>query len=330
MVGCSAGGVIGAGRGVEDRAAVSVWAATLPGTTVRTFHLEVMRADEGMAVIGLPERTAQDTVAVLLADPYSFPADGFVSRANDALTGLAIVGGMAHGPLGAGSTRLWLDGHTHDRGAVGVLLGGPGVVATPVVSQGCRPVGPAMTVTGATGNVITELAGVRALQKVEEILAGLPPAEQALASSGLQLGIALDEYAEEHDHGDFLIRPLLGLDPDTSGLVVGDLVEIGSTVRLQVRDAEGADQDLRAMLGSYRGSSPSVAGALLFSCNGRGGHLFGSSLGGADHDVCVVRKELRTEGGVAGFFAAGELGPVAGCNHLHGFTASVLAFPVCP
>jgi small ligand-binding sensory domain FIST len=325
MVGCSAGGVIGAGRGVEGRAAVSVWAAHLPGVSVRAFHLEVMRADDGMAVVGMPERTAEDNVAVLLADPYSFPVDGFVSRSNDALSGLAIVGGMAHGPTGAGSTRLWVAGRTHDRGAAGVLIGGSGV-ASAVVSQGCRPVGPAMTVTAASGNVVIELAGVPALQKIEEIVGGLPPAEQALASSGLQLGIALDEYAEDHDRGDFLIRPMLGLDPGSSGLVVGDVVEVGSTVRLQVRDAEGADEDLRALLGSFRDRSSPVAGALLFSCNGRGGHLFGSSLGGADHDVTVVRRELRTDGGVAGFFAGGELGPVGGRNHLHGFTASVLAF----
>ncbi|MDT7536721.1 MAG: hypothetical protein QOI82_306, partial [Actinomycetota bacterium] len=186
--------------------------------------------------------------------------------------------------------------------------------------------GPAMTVTAATGNVIAELAGLPALQKIEEILAVLPPADQALASSGLQLGIALDEYAEEHDRGDFLIRGILGLAPDSAGLVVGDLVEVGATVRLQVRDAEGADEELRTLLNGFRAAAPPIAGALLFSCNGRGGHLFGSSLGGADHDVLVVREELRTTG-VAGFFAAGELGPVAGRNHLHGFTASVLAFP---
>ena len=324
MIGCSAGGVIGAGRGVEGRAAVAVWAAHLPHATVRAFHLEVMRADEGTAVVGLPERRPDEAVAVLLADPYSFPADGFVSRANDALAGLSIVGGLAHGAAGPGSTRLWVDGHTHDRGAVGVLLGG--AVSMSVVSQGCRPVGPAMTVTAASGNVIAELAGTPALQKVEEILALLTPADQALASSGLQLGIALDEYAEEHDRGDFLIRGILGLDPDSSGLVVGDLVQVGSTVRLQVRDAEGADEDLRALLGAFAGRHPSIAGALLFSCNGRGGHLFGSSLGGADHDVAAVRRELRTDP-VVGFFAGGELGPVAGRNHLHGFTASILAFP---
>jgi small ligand-binding sensory domain FIST len=326
MVGCSAGGVIGAGRGVEGQAAVSVWAAVLPDVTARAFHLEVMRADEGMAVVGMPERADDDSVAVLLADPFSFPVDGFVSRANSALAGLSIVGGMAHGPVGAGSTRLWVDGHSHDRGAVGVLLGGRVGAVDAVVSQGCRPIGPAMTVTAAAGNVVIELAGTPALQKLEEVLAGLPPVEQALASSGLQLGIVMNEYAEEHERGDFLIRPILGLDPDSSGLVVGDLVQLGATVRLQVRDAEGADDDLCEVLGGFRDQHAAIAGALLFSCNGRGAHLFGASLGGADHDVTVVRRELRTDGGVAGFFAGGEIGPVAGRNHLHGFTASVLAF----
>ena len=327
MLGCSAGGVIGRNRGVEGQAAVSVWAAVLPDVSLRTFHLEVMRADEGMAVVGLPERQPGDDVALLLADPYSFPAEGFVSRANAALEGMSFVGGMASGMGGPGSTRLWLDGRTVDRGAVGVLLGGD-VRARTVVSQGCRPVGPPMTVTKAAGNVLLELAGTPALQKVEELLAELPPADQALASTGLQLGIALDEYVEEHEHGDFLVRGILGADPDSAGIVVGDLVEVGRTVRLQVRDAESADADLRALLTGYRrdtGNAP-VGGALLFSCNGRGAGLFGHTLGGADHDVAVVRQELGTTG-VAGFFAGGEIGPVAGRNHLHGFTASLLAFP---
>jgi small ligand-binding sensory domain FIST len=327
MVGCSAEGVIGGARGVEGQAAVSVWAAVLPGAAMRTFHLEVMRADAGMAVIGLPERRPDDQVALLLADPYSFPADGFVSRANSALEGLPFVGGIAAGPRGPGSTRLWVDGRTVDRGAVGVVLGGDVSVRT-IVSQGCRPVGPAMTVTRAAGNVIHELAGMPAVQKIEAVLAELPPAEQALASRGLQLGIALDEYADEHDRGDFLVRGIFGTDPDTRGLVVGDLIEVGCTVRLQVRDADAADEDLRALLGGFRRDSgdAAVGGALLFSCNGRGSGLFGQGLGGADHDVTVVRRELSTSG-VAGFFAGGELGPVGGRNHLHGFTASVLAFP---
>ena len=317
-LGCTAGGVIGGGRGIEDAAAVSVWVGVLPGASVRTFHLEVMPSDGSAAVIGLPEREASsDEVALLLADPYSFPVDGFVSRAATALAGLPFVGGVAHGPRGAASTRLWVDGRTTDRGAVGVLV--DGASARILVAQGCRPVGPAMTVTEAQGNLVHGLAGLPALTKLKGVLSDLPPPDQALASAGLLLGIAADEYAEEHE---YLVRGILGIDGE--GLVVGDLVSVGQTVRLQVRDADAADQDLRGALARCPGQPGS--GALLFSCNGRGAGMFGPSYGGADHDGALVREVLAADA-VAGFFAGGEIGPVAGRSHLHGFTASVLVFP---
>lgn len=144
-----------------------------------------------------------------------------------------------------------------------------------------------------------------------------------MVTSGLQLGIARDEYVDEHQHGDFLIRGIAGVDEGGGGLVVGDLVPVGRTVRFQVRDAAAADHDLRAVLDGFRASiePEQVEGALLFSCNGRGAGLFGS----ADHDPKVVHDELVSSG-VAGCFAAGEIGPVAGRNFVHGFTASILAF----
>jgi small ligand-binding sensory domain FIST len=323
VIGCSAPGVIGGGRGVEATSAVAVWCAVLPDVRVRTFHLEVMPASAGMAVVGLPERADEDVVAVLLADPWSFPIDGFVERSNAALGGLPLVGGLASGLTGRGSTRLFLDGQSLDRGAVGVVLSGP-VGACTVVSQGCRPIGPAMTVTAADGNVLLELAGVPARQKLEEIVADLDPSDQALATSGLQIGIAMDEYAEEHDQGDFLVRGIAGLDEHRQGLVVGDLVPVGRTVRFQLRDATTADSDLREALQRFRSTSTldNVEGALVFSCNGRGASLFAT----ADHDVDVVREGLSAPVGVAGFFAAGEIGPVAGRNHVHGLTAAIVAF----
>ena len=321
-LGCSAGGVLAGGRGLEGEGAVSVFVAVLPDVVLRTFHLEVLRADAGAAVVGLPE-TQEGDVAVLLTDPYSFPADGFMTQVNRAVPGVPVVGGMASGARGPGSTRLHLDGRTVDRGAVGLLLRGAQVTA--LVSQGCRPVGPPMTVTESAGNVLRSLAGTPALQKVQQVLADLPPQEQALASAGLHLGIAADEYAEDQD---FLVRGLLGSEPESGGLVVGDLVGVGQTVRLQVRDADTASAGLRRLLAGHRASVDDVAagGALLFSCNGRGAHLFGGSYGGADHDPAAVRDVLGATG-VGGFFADGELGPVAGRNHLHGFTASMLVFP---
>ena len=325
-LGCTASGVIGGGAGVEGQAAVSVLAAVLPDVRLRAFHLEVLRTDAGTAVVGMPEVPEDelaDAVVVLLTDPYSFPVDGFLAQANAALPGLSVVGAVAAGPRGTGSTRLLLDGRVVDRGAVGVLLQGSG--ARVIISQGCRPVGPPMTVTAAAGNVVRSIAGVPALQRVEELLEQLPPEDQALASVGLQLGVALDEYAEDHD---FLMRSVVGSESRTGGVVVSGPVEVGRTVRLQVRDADAADADLRRLLAGYRRDSRDVpaGGALLFSCNGRGAQLYGSAYGGADHDPSVVRSELAAQG-LAGFFAGGELGPVAGRNHLHGFTASVLAFP---
>ena len=163
VIGCSASGVIGAAQGIEATSAVSVWAAVLPGVRVRAFHLEVIRTEGGMAILGLPESEDADEVAVVVADPYSFPADGFVEQANTALA-LPLVGGLATGSRGPGSTRLLIDGRVVDRGAVGVVLGGP-VGAQAMVSQGCRPVGPAMTVTAAEGNLLLELAGIAAVHK---------------------------------------------------------------------------------------------------------------------------------------------------------------------
>jgi len=316
----SATGVLGGGRGVEQANAVSVWAACVPGVSMRAFHLETMRTSESLAVLGLPERRTGDDSTLLLADPYSFPADGFVTRSNDTLPGLPLVGGLATGARGAGSTRLLLDQHVVDRGAVGVQLASDGAVRT-MVSQGCRPIGPAMTVTAAQGNRLLELAGVPALTKLEDIVRRLGPDDQALITTGVHVGIAMDEYADDYGPADFLVRGLVGVEQESDALVVGDLVEVGQTVQLQVRDAASAHDDLVRRLARLRAESEPDAesGALLFSCNGRGAGFFGRS----DHDVTAVREGLDL-GGVAGFFAAGEIGPVAGRNHVHALSASLL------
>jgi small ligand-binding sensory domain FIST len=322
-LGCNAAGVIGRGQGVELTSAVSVWTAVLPGARLRSFHLEVLTGGDSVAVLGLPPAQDSAGAAILLADPHSFPIGAFLDQMSDMLPSVPMSGGLANGLRGAGSTRLLVDDRVHERGAVGVLLGAD-VHARALVSQGCRAVGPAMTVTAADGNVLLGLAGRPALDKLEEIIGSLPPGDQALVTTGLHVGIAMDEYADDHDHTAFLVRGVVGADTDRSGLVVGQAVSVGQTVRFQVRDADAAAADLAATLARFRDVRPpgeSVDGALLFSCSGRGADLFTR----ADHDVLAVRAGLATTG-VAGFFAAGEIGPVVGRTRLHGNTASVLAF----
>ncbi|MEK6226355.1 MAG: FIST N-terminal domain-containing protein [Chloroflexota bacterium] len=320
LLGCVAGGVIGGAREVEDAPAVSAWAATLPGVTVRPFRLTYAEEEEHGVFDGLEEvpTRAPDSVLVMLADPYTFPAHLLLEHLNEHAPGLPVVGGMASGGIVAGRTRLIVDDEIITEGAIGAILEGAHG-ATAVVSQGCRPVGETFAITRAERNVVFELGGQPALKRVEELYTTATERDQLLMRRGLHVGQATTELKPELGRGDFVIRNLVGVDRDTGAIAISDMAEVGQTVQFQVRDAESAREDLRAMLEPER--LDPVAGALLFSCNGRGQGLFGQP----DHDVGAVRRAFG-DIPVAGFFAAGELGPVAGRNFVHGFTASILLF----
>lgn len=322
IVGCDAHGVLAAGHGVESEPAVSVWAAVLPGARLRAFHLEVIRREDDLAVVGMPTRDPDDVVAVLLADPWSFPIDGFVTHSGQSLGGLPLVGGLASGADGPGGSRLLVDGRVHNRGAVGVVLSGP-VAVHVAVSQGCRAIGPPMTVTAADGSVIDTLAGLPALDRARQVVGSLPPEEQALAVRGLHLGVARDDHVLGEATADYVVRGIVGADQQSGSLTVADLVPVGRTVRFHLRDADAAAADMQLVLDSTAEAlGKPAAGALLFTCNGRGRAMFTD----ADFDARAACSALGTHA-VGGFFAAGEIGPVGGRNHLHGFTASMLVFP---
>ena len=211
---------------------------------------------------------------------------------------------------------MFLDDRVIDTGAVGVRVDGIRIRA--LVSQGCRPIGSIYTVTVAEGNVIRELAGRPPLQRLQEVVEALPPEDRELVNRGLHVGRVIDEYKTELGRGDFLIRGVTGVDPQTGALAVGDRIEVGETIQFHVRDAATADEDLRNLLEQ---EAEPADGALLFTCNGRGSRLFPVP----DHDASLVSNKL---GGLplAGFNCAGEIGPIGGKNFLHGFTASVALF----
>ena len=318
LIGCIAQTIVAGRREIEDEPAVAVWLAS--GLAAETFQLDFVRTGSGGLLTGYRfDRTTHD-MHLLLPDPYTFPSSLLIEHLNTDLPGTTVVGGVVSGGRGPGDTRLFRDQDVLTSGLVGVRL--PGVHGVPIVSQGCRPIGDPYIVTGADGAAITELGGRPPLQRLREIVAGLPPDEQELVSSGLQIGIVVDEHLAAPGQGDFLIRGLLGADQSTGAIEIGDVVEVGATVQFQVRDAAGADKDLRLTVeraGAALAGRP--VGALLFTCNGRGRRMFEV----ADHDASTIEELL---GGIplAGFFAAGEIGPIAGRNALHAFTASMALF----
>jgi small ligand-binding sensory domain FIST len=207
-----------------------------------------------------------------------------------------------------------LDGRVTTTGAVGVFV--DGLPVRTVVSQGCRPVGAPYVITRGEGNRIFELAGRSGIDRVQDTAGAANEEDRALMRSGLHLGIVVDEHRAEFERGDFLVRNVLGGDPETGAIVVGDDIEVGQTVQFHVRDAAAADEDLREML-----AGEDAAAALLFTCNGRGIRFFGEP----DHDAAVL-DQLLGPLPVAGAFCAGEIGPVSGRSFLHGFTASLALF----
>jgi small ligand-binding sensory domain FIST len=321
LIGCGAGGVIGHGREIEDATAVSVWAAHLGDGTATTFHASVQELEAGAgALTGMPELTGADGV-VLLADPVTFPTDAVLRFLTESTPLMPLLGGLASGRTIDDESVLFIGDEVVSDGAVGVRL--DGVEVLPMVSQGATPLGPELTITAGQGHVIAELAGKPALEKLRETIEALPPEDLQLVQGGLLVGIVVDSNKPDYLQGDFLVRGLVGADPSTGQVAVAADVHPGQVVRLHARDAESADRDLRDALSismAALGGRP-PAGALVFACNGRGRSMFGR----AGHDAEAVEDALAGAP-AAGFFAAGEIGPVGGGYFLHSFTATVAVF----
>lgn len=323
MIGATACGVLGQEVEVEDAPAISVWAASGVMATP-------LRFEEGSAqpLGGWPNRASTQSGAsprrspsgsnvILIADPFSTPIDELFSASSAVAPQRQFHGGFASAARGPGGNRLLLDDRIYTDGAVGVDLASTQLSA--VVSQGCRPVGNPYTVTGCSGNIITELASQRPLDILENIGRDANETDQQLLTSGIHVGLVFDEgQLDAFGQGDFLIRGVLGADRETGAIAIGALLEVGTTIQFHVRDADSASNELAHVLsaGHHSGSA-----ALTFTCNGRGERLFGQP----GHDAELIHT-LTGSRATAGMFCAGEFGPVAGANYVHTFTAATVVF----
>ena len=323
MIGVSGESVVGGDREIERRPGASLLVGSLPGVVLRPFHIG---ASEWPGLLADDERLQNRVGAgedhrghLLLADPFTTPVDKLLPRLDETFR-RPTFGGMASAAQAPGANVLLLDDDFHTDGAVGLGFGGP-LRLDLVVSQGCRPIGDPLIVTRAEGGLVAELGRRHALEVAQEMLEALPPAELELVqSAGLFVGVAINEYKERFVRGDFLVRGLMGVDRDGGALAIGDHVRAGQTIQFHVRDSHTAHEDLCELLEPQRSQDP-PAGALLFSCNGRGSRMFSEP----DHDARTTRGLL--EGlPLAGFFAMGELGPVGGRSFIHGHTASLALF----
>lgn len=319
LIGCSGAGIIGLDQEIEHEPAISMLVGRLPHVTMSVFtidqdQLEQSSDDPSYWQYQFEIAPAQRPVIVLFSDPFSVHPIELVNALTAAFPASPIVGGLVSGGRQPGQVRLFLDDVILDSGAVGVALAGSLGMRT-IVSQGCRPIGEPLIITRAEKNIIYELAGRPPIEILHDLLPKLPEADQQLARKALFLGRVINEYRDEYRRGDFLIRNLIGQDPGSGALAVGDLVRTGQTVQFHVRDGQAAADDLREALQACP-DQPPVRGALLFSCLGRGENMYGQP----HHDVRALRHRFA-DVPTAGFFCSGEIGPVGERAYVHGFTS---------
>lgn len=322
FIGCSAGGLIGGGVEIEHKPAVAISAAVLPDVEIVPFHIEdpdLPDLDDGPhkweALVGIqPDKNPS---FILLPDPFSFRIEPLVQGLDFAFQNANKIGGLASGANQPGFNALFMNDKVYRSGCVGIGMHGNLVVET-IVAQGCRPIGKPMTVTKCRRNILFELNGKPAVNALHDILEDLPEHDQQLARNSLFLGVVMDEFKSNFKPGDFLIRNIFGVEPQTGALVVGEVLRDERTVQFHLRDAATSADDLRFLLKEYRDSHENGAvGALLFSCLGRGEHLYGIP----NHDSECFRQYMGSIP-LGGFFCNGEIGPVGGTTFLHGYTSS--------
>lgn len=319
LLGCPAAGVIGEHSEIETGAGLALWGAHWPGVELTPFRLAVDGGDGEPQLEGWPEGVADDADLLVLVDPYSTPSVDLLTDFEERFPGRALVGGMASGAQGAGEAQLLDNDGVWEEGTVGVAIGGSVRIDT-VVSQGCRPVGNHFVVTKAQQNFVLGLGGKPALDQLRSLLEEVDDADRELMQTSLVVGRVVDARKSHFESGDLLVRNFLGVDPSKKAIAIGDFVRAGATIQFMVRDADTARAELASLLERER-EAPSPSGALLFSCNGRGSRFFGEP----NHDIGGLHAAVG-DVPTAGFFAAGEIGPVGGVPFLHGFTASIALF----
>jgi len=326
LVGCTCAGIIGTTAEIEQKPATALILGKLPEGKIVPFslnqnQLEAMtKAEDWYNFFNIYPN--ENPKFLILPDPFLFDMNQFLAGLNQTYPGCPVIGGLASGASQPHENLLFINDQTFKEGIVGITLRGDFDVKA-IVSQGCRPIGESYIVTRAEGNIIHTLAGRTFVQILEEVLQKVPARDKLLAQEAILIGIAMSEYTHEFKRGDFLIRTVLGIDEETGAGAIADYVKIGKTVQFHVRDAQAATEDLYELLQSQQRQEidQKPKGALVFSCNGRGEGLFREK----NHDIALIQKVIGPVP-AAGFFCAGEVGPVGGNNFLHGFTSSIALF----
>lgn len=320
LVGATGLGLTRDGEEEENEPGFSLLAPGIPSGGFQIVPLSQSMIEDSAGPESWRRRTGveKSPAWLVLANPFTFDAEGWLAEWNAAYPSVPSVGGLASGSADGAGVGVFHNGRLVDALAVSIT----GMRILPVVSQGCRPIGEPLTVTKAENNVVYSLGTRPAYEALESAFEGLTEGEKATAKGNLFAGLAGTEYVEDFKSGDFLIRNILGADPNSGAVVIGGFPRVGQTLQYQLRDKSSADADWRSALrhAALESGRPPAA-SLLFACAGRGTGLFGCK----SHDASLLEEIVGTHAS-AGFFGNGEIAPLGGRNYIHSYTAACALF----
>lgn len=327
VAGCSGAGIIATGREVEEGPALGVLAVRSDSLRGTPFLFRDA-GDHGLtAALRIGQRLAgsknSGDVVLVWPDPFLVRPDRLLQGLDATLGAVPVAGGAASNANGTSGT-FQFSGSEASSGAVsGIRLGGSfrHVVA---VTQGCRPLGEPLRVTSAHENLLLEVDGIPAFEALRR---RLPPelAERDPVDALASVAIALLPDPEESvlRPGEYLVRNIVAVDPDTGVLAVAAEVEEGQSILYAVREPAAARTDAESMLRRVSAVAPAdgFRFGLYFDCLARGRSLYGCE----GVDAALIARHLPNVP-VLGFFCNAEIAPLRGANHLLTYTGVLVLF----
>ena len=324
IAGCTSTSLISNALEHESVNGFSIGLFHLPGSQLQTTCFSQREVDgDGSPSSWHQHNEIENTNGwIVFADPFHLDLENWLAQWNQAYPNTPILGGLATGPPGENRTEIYLNDQVFSQGGIAISISGQTQIRN-VISQGCTPIGDPWIVTKASKNVLYELGNQKAYDALLKTVNEVPKNLAHKIQGNLFIGLVIDEYHEDFQRGDFLVRNLLGADQEQGAIAIGALPRMGQTVQFQLRSPDAARQDLQRRLQETQETlhDEVIHGGLLCTCNGRGQRLFGRPNTDAG---CVV--ETLGNIGLVGFFCNGELGPVGDQNFLHGYTASLALF----
>ncbi len=264
LAGCSSASLVAGSREFEDATGIVLALYSLPGAELKGFRFTQQQVEEADGQnywpleSGVEAKRSNGWLAFI--DPFHLDAESWVRSWNTAYAPMPTFGGLSSGIFSEQSTQVYLNGEVFEDGGVAVSFGGD-VKLSGVISQGCTPIGETWTLTRVEQNLIHQIANRPAYAVLAETVQKLSLADQQKARGNLFIGLVVNEYLEDFHRGDFLVRNLIGGDPNSGVLAVAALPRAGQTMQFHRRDAVAANEDMGELLAHAK---EKIGGATIY------------------------------------------------------------------